>query len=232
MITGLQLLAHAAVPAVLAFGTPATAGVGIQPGPECAATTVAQGSTYTLPPVQVADTGSGAADISLAVLPVSGRTTLHGRTVTPGWVTFTYPGHWFGMVAGSSVRVAPAETALVPAQLNIPATAPADAYVAWIEPYPAASGKPGLSNIGTGVADLEFTVTRAGTAPRRAVCVTPGVKQASPAKAAALTAHAAAHDPAVKGHLIPANDRKYVPDVIIGALVLGALVVARRTGWL
>ena len=227
------MTALAAAVALTLAGSPVVAGVGIQAGPVCPATTVAQGGTYTLPPVQVADTGSGDVSISLAVIRMTDRrSVLHGQPVPRGWVAFTYPRKWL-VIPQSSVPVASGGSALVPGTLAIPATAATGAYVAWILPYPAGSSTPGRANLGgTGVADLEFTVTRAGTAPRRAVCVTPGAKPASPAKAAALTAHAAAHDPAVKGHLVPAKDRKYVPDVMIGALVLGALVVARRTGWL
>ena len=227
------MTALAAAVALTLAGSPVVAGVGIQAGPVCPATTVAQGGTYTLPPVQVADTGSGDVSISLAVIRMTDRrSVLHGRPVPGGWVAFTYPRKWL-VIPQSSVPVGPGEAALVPARLAIPATAATGPYVAWMEPYPAGAPVQGHANLGgTGLAPFEFTVTRSGTAPRRAVCVTPGVKQASPAKAAALTAHAAAHDPAVKGHLIPAKDRKYVPDVMIGALVLGALVVARRTGWL
>lgn len=219
MITAVQLLAHAALPAVLATGP--ISGVGIQPGPVCAPTTVAQGSSYALPPVQVADTGSGDVDISLAVLRMTDpRSILHGRPVPPSWVSFTFPGHWFGMVAGSSVHAGPGESPLVPAQLNIPATAPEGPYVAFIKPYPAGSGVAGLSNIGTGVADLEFTVTRAGSPPRPGVCVTPGVK---PAKTGAAAAPAASSTPAAPARV---SGKEMLAGV--GAGVVVVLLIRRR----
>ena len=227
------MTALAAAVALALAGSPVVAGVGIQAGPVCPATTVAQGGTYTLPPVQVADTGSGDVNISLAVIRMTDRrSVLHGRPVPGSWVQFTYPRGWFGLVPGSSVHVSPFHVALVPDTLTIPATAATGPYVAWMEPYPAGSAVPGHANLGgTGLTPFEFTVTKAGTPPRRAVCITPGAKPASPAKTTRLTGDTAT-TAAVKGHLIPAKARKYVPDVIIGALVLGALVVAHRTGWL
>ena len=228
--------ALAAAVALALAGSPVVAGVGIQAGAVCPATTVAQGGTYTLPPVQVADTGNGDVAISLAVVRMTDRrSVLHGRPVPASWVTFTYPRKWL-VIPQSSVPVAPGEAALVPGKLTIPATAATGPYVAWIELYPAGSAVAGHANLGgTGLAPFEFTVTRAGAAPRHAVCVTPGAKQAAPPqagppKAARLTGDTAA--PAVKGHLIPAKDRKYVPDVIIGVLVLAALGFVHRKGWL
>ena len=228
------MTALAAAVALALAGSPVVAGVGIQAGPVCPATTVAQGGTYTLPPVQVADTGSGDVNISLAVIRMTDRrSVLHGRPVPGSWVQFTYPRGWFGLVPGSSVHVSPFHVALVPDTLTIPATAATGPHVAWMEPYPAGSAVAGHANLGgTGLDPFEFTVTPAGTAPRHAVCVTPGTKpaQAGPPKAARLTGDTAA--PAVKGHLIPAKARKYVPYVIIGAIVLGVVAFLRRTGWL
>lgn len=183
-----------AAAAMLALaGTPASVGVGIQAGPVCPATTVAQGGTYALPPVQVADTGSGSVDISLAVIRMTDpRSTLHGEPVPPSWVTFTYPRKWFGLAPGSSVHVGHAETALVPARLAIPSSAAPGAYLAWIQPSAAGADVPGHANLaGTGEADLEFTVTPAGVPPRHAACVTPGAKAASHPAAARGTGQAA-----------------------------------------
>ena len=228
------MITLAAAAALALAGGPVVAGVGIQAGPVCPAATVAQGGTYTLPPVQVADTGSGDVAISVAVIRMTDRrSVLHGLPVPGSWVQFTYPRGWFGLVPGSSVHVSPFHVALVPATLAIPASAATGPDVAWMEPYPAGSAVAGHANLGgTGLAPFEFTVTPAGAAPWHAVCVTPGVKQASPPPAAHLTARTAAHDQAAKGHLIPAKLRKYVPDAILVALALGALMFLRRTGWL
>ena len=176
----------AAIPALIALASapanaPASVGVGIQAGPVCPATTVAQGGTYTLPPIQVADTGSGSVGISLAVIRQSDPRGLSGKPVPASWVTFTYPRTWGGLIAGSSVGVGPGEAALVLARLTVPSSAATGSYVAWIQPQAAGAPVSGHANFGgTGEADLEFTVTGPGVS-RHVTCVTPGVTQAAPA---------------------------------------------------
>jgi hypothetical protein len=227
-MTGLQALAS--VPAMLALaGSPASTGTGIQPGPVCLATTIHPGAARALPPVTVQDTGSGGESIALHIQKPAGHGTMPGRPVPPSWVTFTYPRKWL-VLSQSSVPLGPGATAPVPASLAVPSAAAPGRYVAWIGAAPAGSGTAGKANFGAeAFTYLEFTVAKVGSPARHAACVTPGVKQASPAKSAHPAASAGKHP---KGQLIPAKARKYVPDAIIAAVVLGALMFLRRKGLL
>ena len=168
---------------------PRERGIGIQAGAVCAATTVQPGHTYALPPVQVADRGSGGETSPCG----SERRPpephpLHGLRVPPSWVTFTYPRKWLDCPPSRQSRQ-PAETALVPARLAIPSSAaPGATWPGWL------AGCPGqlrparrAASAATGDTGLEFTVTGPGSPPRHVVCVTPGAKQASAAKGAHLT---------------------------------------------
>lgn len=182
-MTGFQVLAS--VPAMLALaGSPASVGVGIQAGPVCLTTTIHPGASHALPPVTVQDTGSGDESIALDVQKPAGHGTLTGRPAPASWVTFTYPRKWL-VLSQSSVSLSSGGTAAVSGRLAVPSSAKPGRYVAWIIAAPQSS-TPGQVNLGAvAIADLEFTVTRPGAAPRRAVCLTPGVK------------HSAAHG---KGH--------------------------------
>ena len=145
-----------------------------------------------------------------------------------------------GTVPPVVVAPRPRAGTLVPPTLNIPASAKRGSYASWLMDGLAgsapASGSVLRASFGSdGITWLEFTVSKPGSPARHAVCVTPGAKQAHAAKTAHLTEHAGRHHHhghAAKHHLIPAKDRKYVPDVIIAVIVLGGLALLRRRGWL
>ena len=176
MTAGLGVLAS--VPAVLAVTlTPASAGVGIQPGPVCLASAAHPGRSYALPPVVVSDSGSGSEDVSLRVEKQSPG-GLPGRPVPASWVRFTYP-KLLWVVGQSSVHLGSGDVTAVPAQLSVPPSAAPGRYAAWVVAGPAGNGTPGRVSFGAAaITYLEFTVARPGAAPRHAACVSPGVKQA------------------------------------------------------
>jgi hypothetical protein len=223
MIAGLQLLAHMAAPAVLTVaGAPASVGTGIQPGPVCLASTVQPGHSYALPPVWVSDKGSGGENITLWVqTPTPGTNPLPGIRVPSSWVSFTYPHGWWGLTGGSSVGTTPGVGKFVPATLNVPASAAPGSYASWLMDGLAgnspADGTPVSASFGSdGITWLQFTVAKPGSPARRAVCITPGVKQAKPAAPAPPAAGAAPS-------ALPATPFRYTGKELAGGV--GAVVV-------
>lgn len=151
-----SLLAVLAVPAA----AQASVGVGIQPGPVRLSGHVQAGRSYALPAVLVANTGTLGESVTVRVERVSPGT---GRTVPSSWV----------QVGGSAVSLAPGQSARIPLELRVPASAKPGRYFSDVVATAGSAGPAGGAGFAAGAATgLEFTV--AAAAPPGAWFVLPG----------------------------------------------------------
>lgn len=191
------------IPAILAL--PGSVGVGIQAGPVCLPVTASPGTSYTLPPVTVMNTGSGGETIGLRVQN-PGPGSLPGKPVPASWVKF-----------GAPVKLASGAKGTVTAHLSVPSSARHGAYAGWVVAGPAGSATPGHAGFGAeAIAVFEFTVARPGHASRHVACVDP---------AAGHTQAAPPASPTFAGY-----SPKALPLAVFAGLVLAALylIFSRR----
>lgn len=143
-----SLIAVLAVPAA----AQASVGVGIQPGPVRLTGAAHPGSNYALPAVLVVNTGTFTESVDVRVERISPGT---GRTVPPSWVD----------ASSSVVSLSPSQSARIPLQLQVPASAKPGRYFSDVVVTAASPNSGGSAGFGAGAAtDLEFTVA-AGAAP-------------------------------------------------------------------
>jgi len=142
-----SLIAVLAVPAAAR----ASVGVGIQPGPVRLTGAAHPGSSYMLPSVLVANTGTLAESVAIKVDRISPGT---GRTVPSSWVR-----------ASAGLSLTPGQSARIPLQLDVPASAKPGRYFSDVVVTAGSAGSGGSASFAVGAAtDLEFTVAR-GLAP-------------------------------------------------------------------
>ncbi len=143
------LLLSAAIALALAFLpaiSQASVGVGVQVNPVRLARVAHAGSSYSLPSVFVANTGTQSESISVRVERLSRGT---GRAVPPSWVQ---PGK-------STLRLSPSQRAEIPLRLAVPARAKPGQYLSDIVVVGSAVIAAGSSNFGAAAATkLEFRV--------------------------------------------------------------------------
>jgi len=138
---GAGLLAVLAVPAT----AQASVGVGIQAGPVRLAGAAHAGGSYALPAVLVVNTGTIPESVSLSVDRVSAGS---GRTVPPSWVH-----------ADGAVTLDPKQSASVPLQLVVPATARPGRYFSDVLVKAGAPNSASGASFDAGAAtELAFTV--------------------------------------------------------------------------
>jgi hypothetical protein len=143
-----SLIAVLAVPAA----AQASVGVGIQPGPVRLSGAAHPGNSYSLPAVLVVNTGTFDESVAVKVERISAGT---GRTVPSSWV----------QASDASVRLAPNQSARVPLQLEVPASAKPGRYFSDVVVTAGSPSSAGGAGFAAGAAtDLEFTVA-AGGAP-------------------------------------------------------------------
>jgi hypothetical protein len=143
-----SLIAVLAVPAA----AQASVGVGIQPGPVRRTDSVHPGSSYRLPAVLVVNTGTITEQVAVKVERISSGI---GRTVPPSWVR----------ASSASVSLAPGQSARIPLQLEVPASATPGRYFSDVVASAGSPSSAGGAGFGAGAAtSLEFTVA-AGAAP-------------------------------------------------------------------
>jgi hypothetical protein len=150
----LWTIGAASLIALLAFPAAAQAsvGVGIQPGPVRLSGAAHAGSSYSLPAVLVANTGTFTESVDVKVERISPGT---GRTVPPSWV----------QASSSVVSLTPGQSARVPLQLEVPASAKPGRYFSDVVVTAVNPNSAGTAGFGAGAAtDLEFTVA-AGAPP-------------------------------------------------------------------
>jgi len=150
------LLAAAAAAAATAAATAAAAdaataaagsiGVGIQAGPVSLKTAAHPGGSYQLPAVYVVNTGTQDESVLLKIDRISPG---HGRTVPPSWVH----------VSASPVRLSHNQSASLPLQLSVPATAKPGRYFSDVVAHGSGQIAAGQANLGVAAAtSLDFTV--------------------------------------------------------------------------
>jgi len=124
----------------------ASVGVGVQVNPVRLAKAAHAGSSYSLPSVHVANTGTQAESVSVRVERLSRGA---GRRVPPSWVDAEH----------SPLRLSPGQQAQIPLRLAVPADAKAGRYLSDIVIIGSASVAAGSTNFGAAAATkLEFRV--------------------------------------------------------------------------
>jgi hypothetical protein len=132
----------------LAVAMPAAAsvGVGIQAGPVLLAEAAHPGGHYRLPPVYVVNTGTQQETITVRIERISSG---HGRTVPASWIQGT----------GQPLTLTRHQSARVPLQLAVPATAKPGRYFSDVVVKANAGLAVGAANLRVAAAtDLKFTV--------------------------------------------------------------------------
>jgi len=138
VVTGSAVLAGAAV-------AQASVGVGIQAGPVSLGSGAHPGGRYALPAVYVVNTGTQTESLSVRVERLSAG---QGRPVPAGWVH-----------AGGPVRLSHSQSARIPLELVVPATARAGRYLSDVVVHGSAAVTDGSANLGVAAATkLQFTV--------------------------------------------------------------------------
>lgn len=138
------------VAGALALATPAAAyasiGVGIQAGPVRLAGAAHPGGSYSLPPVYVVNTGTQDESVAIRVERVSPGT---GLTVPPSWVHAT----------GPAVNLTHGQSARIPLELVVPATAKRGVYFSDVVAKGSATIGGGEANLGVAAAtQLKFRI--------------------------------------------------------------------------
>ncbi len=136
------LLTLLVFPAVAA----ASVGVGIQAGPVRLAAGAHPGGSYALPPVYVVNTGSQPETVTIRIERISPGA---GRTVPAAWIT----------ASGQPVSLAHNQSARIPLQLIVPASAKAGSYFSDVVVHGSAKISVGSANMAVAAATkLEFRV--------------------------------------------------------------------------
>jgi len=133
---------------LIAFPGPsqASVGVGVQGVPVRLGSVARPGGSYSLAPVYVVNTGSQDESISMRVQRLSHGP---GRAVPPSWIHFT----------GGGIRLAARESARMPLELVVPASAKPGKYLSDVVVVGAAAIAVGKTNLSVAAAaKLEFTV--------------------------------------------------------------------------
>lgn len=143
-----------AVPAAagLLFAFPglaqASVGVGVQSAPVRLRTVAQPGSSYALPPVYVANTGTQDESIRMRVQRISHGP---GRAVPAAWIQFT----------GNGMRLSARESARIPVKLVVPAGARPGKYLSDVIVVGSAAIAAGRTHLGAAAATkLEFSIGR------------------------------------------------------------------------
>jgi hypothetical protein len=143
-----SVLAVLAVPAAAQAGV----GVGIQAGPVRLSGAAHAGGSYPLPAVYVVNSGTQDESLAIRIERVSPG---NGRTVPPSWVR----------PAGPSVTLSPNQSARIPLELVVPASARPGPYFSDVVVQEGVPNSVGGASFGAGAAtDLEFRVAP-GSAP-------------------------------------------------------------------
>ena len=153
----IHALAAAALTGVIATSGAPASGAGISAQPVCGAG-LQPGHAAALSPVTVANPGSAAESITLAVAPVPPGLRLAGRgyPVPPSWIRVGYPRLlWVGQ---HSVRLGPGASAALPVSVSVPAGARRGAYVAELAAVAGTSQAPGAALGAAAGTYLIFTV--------------------------------------------------------------------------
>jgi hypothetical protein len=134
--------------ALLAVPMPASAsvGVGIQAGPVLMAEAAHPGGSYQLPPVYVVNTGTQQEAITVRIERISAG---NGRTIPASWIRET----------GLPLTLSPHQSARIPLQLVLPATAKPGRYFSDVLVKGSAGLAVGAASLRVAAAtDLKFTV--------------------------------------------------------------------------
>lgn len=124
----------------------ASVGVGIQAGPVLLSGAAHPGGSYALPPVYVVNTGTEQESVAIRIERVSPG---QGRTVPPAWIHAT----------GSAVTLSQNQSARIPLELVVPATARPGSYFSDVIAKGSADIAAGGANLGVAAATkLEFRV--------------------------------------------------------------------------
>ena len=124
----------------------ASVGIGIQAGPVRLSGAAHPGGSYALPAVYVVNTGTQEESVVIRIERLSAG---HGRTVPPSWI----------QAAGGAVELSHNQSARIPLQLVVPATAKPGAYFSDVVVRGSAAVSGAGANFGVAAAtDLEFRV--------------------------------------------------------------------------
>jgi hypothetical protein len=124
----------------------ASIGVGIQAGPVLLSGVAHPGGSYALAPVYVVNTGTQPETVALRIERISPG---HGMTVPQSWIR----------ASGPSVTLAHNQSARIPLQLAVPATARPGHYFSDVVAKGSAGIAAGRANLAVAAAtNLEFTV--------------------------------------------------------------------------
>ncbi len=124
----------------------ASVGVGIQAGPVRLAGGAHPGGSYALPAVYVVNTGSQSESVTIRIARISPGV---GRTVPPAWIS----------VSGQPVSLSHNQSASIPLQLTVPASARAGPYFSDVVVHGSAAISVGGANLEAAAATkLEFRV--------------------------------------------------------------------------
>jgi hypothetical protein len=149
LLAGIGALALVAAP----VAAQASVGVGVQAGPVRLAGAAHPGGTYSLPAVYVVNTGTQAESVGIRIERLSRGT---GRTVPASWIRVT----------ALSSRLGHGQSARIPLDLVVPASARPGQYFSDVVVTGSAALTAGGANLGVAAAtDLEFRVA-AGAASR------------------------------------------------------------------
>lgn len=135
-----------AVALVIPVAAQASVGVGIQAGPVRLTGVAHPGGSYALPPVYVVNTGTQAEAVGLRIERLSAG---QGWPVPAGWI----------QVGSQGVRLSHAQSARIPLELVVPATARPGWYLSDVVVRGSAALSAGNANFGVAAATkLEFRV--------------------------------------------------------------------------
>ena len=124
----------------------ASVGVGIQAGPVRLAGGAHPGGSYALPPVYVVNTGSQSESVTVRIERISPGV---GRTVPPAWIS----------ASGQPVSLSHNQSARIPLQLTVPASARPGSYFSDVVVHGSAAISVGSANMAVAAATkIEFRI--------------------------------------------------------------------------
>lgn len=142
MLGTVSLLALLAIPAA----AQASIGVGIQAGPVRLSGTAHPGGSYQLPPVYVVNTGTQDESVAIRIERLSPGS---GRPVPAAWIR----------AGGQAIRLSHNQSARIPLELAVPATAAPGQYLSDVVVRGSAALSDGSANLGVAAATkLEFRI--------------------------------------------------------------------------